>query len=424
MFQELRNMRMKLTLYYTMVLVLFTSLFIGFAFYNIFYADGFMLDRELKVTAAQVNDLNIIPELNDAPPDKKTPDDENHADAIFKFILRDENMQITQSSIRYQALLQSSQELARQSWLNQKGRWDTINLDGIKYRIYSIPFHKNNENGVVQTYCNLTMIHKFISKFSYLLIGSGMVAILFAAFIGWLLAGRAMIPVRLAWQRQKEFIADVSHELRTPLTIIQSNLDVVVADQNGNIKDNINWLQNAYSETSNMGKLVNDLLFLSRIDAQEIKFDHNEFNISSLLSELAFQFAPLFQNKNLKFSSAIEPEVKMHGDEVRIRQLVSIFLDNAFKYTPNGGSVNLKMRKTQNAMEIVVEDSGIGFDESEKEKIFMRFYRVDKARSRKLGGTGLGLAIAAWIANEHKGTIKVFSKPGKGSTFKVLFPKS
>jgi len=320
-------------------------------------------------------------------------------------------------------MFQRSQELAQQSWLNRKGRWDTINLDGIEYRIYSVPFNKNNENGVVQTYCNLTMIHKFISKLSYPLIGSGMVAILFAAFIGWLLAGRAMLPVRLAWQRQKEFIADVSHELRTPLTIIQSNLDVVVADQNGNIKDNINWLQNAYSETSNMGKLVNDLLFLSRIDAREIQFDHNEFNLSSLVSELMFQFAPLFQSKNLKFSSVIEPDVKMHGDEVRIRQMIGVFLDNAFKYTPEGGKVNLKMSKLQNAIEILVADSGMGFDESEKEKIFMRFYRIDKARSRKQGGTGLGLAIAAWIANEHKGTIKVFSKPGKGSTFKVLFPK-
>jgi len=425
MFQELRNMRLRLTLYYTLVLVLFTSLFIGFAFYNIFYADGFMLDRELKVNAGQVNHLNTIPELNDERPDKKAPDGEKHADELFKFILRDENMQITNSSFQYQAMFQRSQELAQQSWLNRKGRWDTINLDGIEYRIYSVPFHKNNENGVVQTYCNLTMIHKFISRLSYVLIGTGMIAILFAAFIGWWLAGRAIMPVRLAWQRQKEFIADVSHELRTPLTIIQSNLDVVLADQTGSIKDNINWLQNAYGETRNMSKLINDLLLMARIDAREIKFDHNEFNLSSLLKELAFQFAPLFQNKSLKFSSAIEPEVKMHGDEVRIRQMISVFLDNAFKYTPEGGSVNLKMGKAQNnAIEILVADSGIGFDESEKDKIFMRFYRIDKARSRKQGGTGLGLAIAAWIVNEHKGTIQVSSKPGDGSTFKVSFPKT
>jgi len=232
------------------------------------------------------------------------------------------------------------------------------------------------------------------------------------------------MPVKLAWQRQKEFIADVSHELRTPLTIIQSNLDVVVADQTGSIKDNINWLQNAYGETRNMGKLINDLLLMARIDAREIKFDHSEFDLSSLLNELAVQFAPLFQVKNLKFSSAIESNVKMYGDEVRIRQMVSVFLDNASKYTLDGGSVNLKMVKTQNnAIEILVADSGIGFDDSEKENIFRRFYRIDKARSRKQGGTGLGLAIAAWIVNEHKGNVQVFSKPGEGSTFKVFFPK-
>lgn len=425
MFQELRNMRMSLTLYYTLVLILFTSLFTGFAFYHIFYANEFRMDHELKVTASRVNDLHTIPELNDMPPDKADiPDDEKHAEALFKFILRDENMRITQSSIDYQALFQSSQELARECWLNQGEQWNTINLEGIEYRIFSIPFHGDNANGVVQTYCNLTMMHEFIGKFTQILITIGMVAVVLAALTGWWLAGRAMRPVRLAWQRQKEFIADVSHELRTPLTVIQSNLDVMLADQAGSIKDNITWLQNAYSETRNMGKLTNDLLLLARIDAREIHFAHNEFDLSSLLAELILQFSPLFQSKNLKFSSSIEPNVKMRGDEVRIRQMVGVFLDNASKYTAAGGNVELKLEKSQNNIEILVSDSGIGFEESEKEKIFMRFYRIDKARSRKQGGTGLGLAIAAWIVKGHKGTVQVFSKPGEGTTFRVLFPKS
>jgi len=171
-----------------------------------------------------------------------------------------------------------------------------------------------------------------------------------------------------------------------------------------------------------MGKLVNDLLLLARIDAREIKFEHNELDLSTLLDRLAFQFEPLFLSKSLNFSSDIETNVKMHGDEVRIKQMVSVFLDNASKYTHEGGSVDLKMRINQNVIEIIVADNGIGFDESEKEKIFARFYRIDKARSRKQGGTGLGLAIADWIVKKHKGTIQVFSKPGEGSTFKVILP--
>jgi two-component system sensor histidine kinase SenX3 len=102
--------------------------------------------------------------------------------------------------------------------------------------------------------------------------------------------------------------------------------------------------------------------------------------------------------------------------------MVSIFLDNASKYTPAGGSVSLNMSIIQNAIEISVADSGMGIDDSEKEKIFRRFYRIDKARSRKHGGTGLGLAIAAWIASEHKGQIQVLSKPGEGSTFRYFSP--
>jgi two-component system, OmpR family, sensor histidine kinase CiaH len=367
-----------------------------------------------------------LPVLHDVPPVKKDVpgDDNHHSEALFKFILRDENMHITGSSIRYQALFKLSQKLAQESWLEKRERWDTVNLDGIEYRIFSIPFHNDGDNGVVQTYCNLTAIHKFMSGFTYLLIASGVVAIAVAALIGWWLAGRAMLPVKLAWQRQKEFIADVSHELRTPLTVIESNLDVVVADQDGSIKENNTWLHNACSETRSMGKIINDLLLLARIDAREIQFKRNKIDLSALLLDLSFQFTPLFQSKDLEFSWDIEPNVKMHGDKVRLGQMVSVFLDNASKYTPEGGNVNLRMNKIKNVIEIQVTDNGIGFDESEKDKIFMRFYRIDKARSRKQGGTGLGLAIAAWIANEHKGNIQVFSKPGEGSTFKVLFPES
>jgi len=425
MFRELRNMRMKLNIYYTLMLVLFISMLISISYFNVHYTNKITTDRDLKVKAALVRDLNILPEFNDIPPNNgNIPTDGEYIDPLFKYILRDENMDITQSTIQNQALFEQSKKLAQQTWLNQEERWDIISLQGIDYRIFSTPFHSNEENGVVQTYCNLTMINKFISKFTNLLIATGVAAIVVAALIGWWLAGRAMMPVRHAWQRQREFIADVSHELRTPLTVVQSNLDVVLADRDGSIKDNIDWLQNAYSETDNMGKLINNLLFIARIDAREIQFKYNEFNLSDLLIQIVSRFEPMFQSKNLIFSSVIEPNVIMHSDEVLIRQMVSIFLDNASKYTPAGGSVSLKMCTLQNAIEMSVEDSGMGINDCEKEKIFRRFYRVDKARSRKQGGTGLGLAIAAWIASEHKGQIQVFSKLGEGSTFKVHFPKS
>jgi len=427
MFQELRSMRRKLTLYYALVLVLFTSIITSFVLYNVFYANGFMLDRELKVNSAQVNDLRTIPELKDMgpKPDKgHIPDEGKNADAIFKFFLRDKKMEIIQSSIHYPALFDQSRVLARKSWSNQQERWDTIHVDGVEYRFFTIPFHKSGENGIVQTYCNLTMLQQFGSRFIYLLIAVALGVILLAALVGWWLAGRAMDPVKLAWKRQKEFIADVSHELRTPLTIIQSNLDVAIADENGSVHDNMIWLQNAYSSTASMGKLVNDLLLLARIDAKDIRFEPSDFDLSCLLIELSSQFAPIFQAKNINFSLDIEDQVRMYGDPVRMRQTVSIFLDNATQYTLDGGSVSLGMKKAAHFIEIVIADSGIGFADSEKDKIFNRFYRVDKARSRKQGGTGLGLAIAAWIIEQHKGRIEVSSKDGEGSTFRVLLPLS
>ena len=427
MFEELRGMQRKLTLYYVLVLVLFASLITSFVLFNVFYANGFMLDRELKVNAAQVNDLRTIPELKDiAPkPDRAYIHDEGKkADTIFKFLLRNEKLDITQSSIHYQALFDQSRELARKSWSNQQERWDTIYVNDVKYRFFTMPFHKNGDDGIVQAYCNLTMLQQFASRFTYLLIVVALGAILLAALIGWWLAGRAMAPVKLAWKQQKEFIANVSHELRTPLTIIQSNLDVAIADEKGSIHDNMIWLQNAYNSTTSMGKLVNDLLLLARIDAKDIKFEYSDFDLSFLLTELSSQFAPMFQAKNLSFSSDIEDQVRMYGDPVRMRQMVSIFLDNAANYTLDGGSVNLRMKKTIHFIEIVIADNGIGFEDSDKDKIFTRFYRVDKARSRKQGGTGLGLAIAVWIVEHYKGHIEVASKAGEGSTFKVLLPLS
>lgn len=424
MFRELRNMRMRLNLYYTLMLVLFVSLFVGIAYFNVHYTNKMTTDRDLKVKAALVRDLNILPEFDDKPPNNgKPPGDEEDIDPLFKYILRDESMEITQSSLQNQALFEKSKELAARTWLNQEDRWDIISLQGVDYRIFTTVFHKDGENGIVQTYCNLTMINKFISKFTNLLIATGVASIVVAALLGWWLAGRAMMPVRHAWQRQREFIADVSHELRTPLTVVQSNLDVALADRDSSIKDNMDWLQNAYNETENMGKLINNLLFIARIDAREIQFKPNEFNLSDLLSQLVSRFEPLFRSKSLIFTSAIAPDVLMQSDEVLIGQMVGIFLDNAFKYTPPGGTVSLKMCSIENAIEISVTDSGIGIDDAEQEKIFRRFYRVDKARSRKQGGTGLGLAIAAWIAGEHRGRIQVFSKLGEGSTFLVHFPE-
>ncbi len=424
MFQELRSMRMRLTIYYTLVLALSSALLIGFVFYNFFYSNRFTVDRDLKVTALQVNDLDILPVLEMPPDDENIPDNEKPSDSLFKFILRDGNLNITQSSVQNNELLQSSQELARQAWLTREEHWDTVYLEGTEYRFFSVPYHKDGNNGIVQTYCNLTILHKVLNRFIYLPIASGMIAIIFAALMGWWLAGRAMMPVKLAWRRQKEFIGDISHELRTPLTVVQSNLDVAIADKEGSIKENMNWLQNAYSETENMGKLIHDLLFLARIDAREIQFDYHEFDLSALLTKLATQIAPLFQNENLNFTADIESNIQMYGDDVRIRQVVNIFLDNASKYTPGGGFVKLNMHKRQQAIEILVEDSGIGFDESEKDKIFRRFYRIDKTRSRKQGGTGLGLPIAAWIVIQHKGNIQVLSKLGEGSIFKAIFPRS
>ena len=186
MLQELRGLRIRLTFYYTLILVLFAFLFLGFDYYNLFVSNGLMVDRDLKGAADQVKDLHILP-LPDDVPQPKDPADNNkyHSEALLKFILRDENMNITKFSSDYPGLFQSSEKLAQLTWQEQEKRWDTINLDGNEYRIFSRPFHSDAANGVVQTYCNLTAIHKFLSTFIYFMGASGVAVIGIAAIIGW-----------------------------------------------------------------------------------------------------------------------------------------------------------------------------------------------------------------------------------------------
>jgi signal transduction histidine kinase len=173
-----------------------------------------------------------------------------------------------------------------------------------------------------------------------------------------------------------------------------------------------------------MGKLISELLFLAQIDARQAVLARTVFDFSALLDEIREKMEPVAESRELGFSCHFEPGMTLRGDYDRIRQLLLILLDNAFKYTPARGMVRLSARKSRGKLEVMVEDSGIGICPEEKDRIFDRFYRVDKVRSRSQGGTGLGLSIARWIADAHHGTILVESEPGHGSRFIINLPLS
>jgi signal transduction histidine kinase len=244
------------------------------------------------------------------------------------------------------------------------------------------------------------------------------------AFLGSLfMADRALVPIKKSWQRQKNFVADASHELRTPLTVIETTTDLIMSRGDQTIDSQIKWLENIQAENKVMTKLVNDMLFLARADSDQNLPEKKEFQLHYALLEAYIPFeAPAIQ-QGIQLKPFEGDAVSIYGNESRIKQLVAILIDNAIKHTPSGGYIQMTLHDKGHNVEIAVSDTGEGISDEHINKIFERFYRVDKARSRSNGSSGLGLSIAEYIVSEHRGEIKVASVVGSGTNFRVILPK-
>lgn len=261
--------------------------------------------------------------------------------------------------------------------------------------------------------------------FRWLIITSicvGLISLMLVFFISLFLANKAIKPVKTSWERQNTFVADASHELRTPLAVIISNLEIVMENENETVGSQNKWLVNIQSELERIKKLVSDLLFLARSDAKDEEMFKEAFDLSSLLYKINDIFMPLAQKKGLKLILHNKNDVTVFGNAFRIKQLITILLDNAIKYTNRGGQVELKLEVGVSSFQLSIRDTGEGIPKEHLNRIFDRFYRVDQSRSRSHGGSGLGLAIAKCIVDEHKGSIHVVSEVGKGTEFIAIFP--
>ncbi len=224
---------------------------------------------------------------------------------------------------------------------------------------------------------------------------------------------------------RKDFIANVSHELRTPVTNIQGYTETLLAgawqDQK-NLKD---FLSIIYSDTEKLANLINDILDLSKIESTDKPLQLELVNLNSLIIETIKNIKQKVDKKEIKLELNLDKNIsKIKVDKIQIQQAISNIIDNAIKYTPKQGEIKVSVRQLQNQARIDISDTGIGIPERDLERIFERFYRVDKARSRKLGGTGLGLSIAKNIILNHKGKIWCKSTEGQGATFTITLPIS
>lgn len=247
-----------------------------------------------------------------------------------------------------------------------------------------------------------------LSNFRTTLITSGLVALagLLAVFLLLLILSKRIVrPVAESYEKQRRFITDAGHELKTPLTIIGADLDLVEPELDGN-----EWLQDIRCQVRRLTGLTQDLIFLSRMEEETPPIQPIEFPLSDLTEEMAQSFQGLAKAQKKGLTLSIQPMLSYTGDEKAIRQLLSILLDNAMKYTPEEGNVEIALKKVGRMIRLSVSNTIAQPMERELlDRLFDRFYRGDQSRSSQTGGYGLGLSIAKGIVLAHKGKIRAES---------------
>lgn len=253
-------------------------------------------------------------------------------------------------------------------------------------------------------------------------IGCG-IGVLCAIASGYFLAGKALVPIKISWQKQQEFVSDASHELRTPLAVIQAKTDLLFRAPAATIQDKILDVSTISNESRRLSKLVTNLLTLARSDSNQIEMKKQSFRLDDLLKEIIQQFEEIisYQGKSVLLEAPVA--VTFFADKERIHQLIVILLDNAMKYTNEGDEILLACQQSHSSISLQVKDTGIGIQEADIPKIFDRFYQSDKARTAA-EGTGLGLSIAKWIIEKHHGKTKVQSTLGEGTIIEIIFPRA
>ncbi len=258
-----------------------------------------------------------------------------------------------------------------------------------------------------------------LNRLIFVLGAGGIFGLVLACAGGFMLSGRALGPIRRAMDAQRTFVADASHELRTPLALIRANAEILKREGAGESAESVDDI---LKETDHLNYLIGQMLALARADVRESPFADEDVDLSHLAGDVVREAQVLAREKAITLGYEGEGGLHVVGDGQRLREVLLILLDNAFKYSDEGGHVTVRLAADGSGVRLAVADNGHGIPAADLPHIFDRFYRVDKARSREMGGTGLGLAIARWIAEEHGGTIRLESTAGEGTTVTVELP--
>ena len=282
---------------------------------------------------------------------------------------------------------------------------------------------KGKQIGTLYMFKNMEFYYYAAFKTLFLLLCLAVVLYLAACYFGYWLARRNILPISQMYERQKQFTADASHEMRTPLAVMKLAVQGLREDEDSRLskfaKESVEMLD---SEADRLSRLTENLMTLARSDEDNPPAYTELVDMTALCHKVAAQLALLAEQKQIVLKQELQADLSVQGDELALSRLLIILLDNALKYSAAKTTVTLRGARVKEHLVIEVRDEGCGISDEDKTRVFDRFYRVDKARSRTQGGLGLGLSLSWAIVHQHGGSIEAFDNQPQGTVMYVQLP--
>ncbi|WP_368791122.1 sensor histidine kinase [Companilactobacillus farciminis] len=407
--------------------VLFLTL--GLIIFNLFQSSTYKsIDKDMREQIASVKKQPNMQKQDDSNPGPDHPVQQNKPNPKMPFqasilVFDDNGKLLNKSSLgnRYSALKNIN--------LNKKNinKKQTIVVHNMSFRSVLIKVSKKNNNPMYAGHYVLIMQNidtqiQTMENFEKILILTFFIFWIIALVISYFLARINMLPIVKSWKQQTEFVNDASHELRTPLTIIQGKLEYMLTKPNKKIIDEAEAISVSLDEVNRLNSLTNNLLDLARFDQATTKLNFEYTEPQLFLKDPIEPFKDIINSQSKVFQINLNHQPTLYLDRNKIKQLLIILLDNATKYTPKNGTIKIYDQIEGSKYQFIISDTGVGIKDSDKKKIFGRFYRVDKSRNQSSGGHGLGLSIAKQIVANHQGHIFVRDNLPHGSEFVVELP--
>jgi len=411
MFKELRKKFLMLNLVIITIMMLITFITIYLITYN-------NVRRDIDLELHKVSEFDKRPKDSFKGPQPNFDNIQPPMDRSLSFTLITDKEGNIISSLSIFNMDDEFYENAKKEVFSKVKNKGNLKLDGTHWAFIKL----SSITGYKIVFLDTTKQQGFLLGLIYTFSAVALITFVGIFFISSFFANKSIAPIKEAFDKQKQFVADASHELKTPLAVINTNIDLLLSNGEDTINNQSKWLYYIKSEVQRMTKLTKELLYLTQVDYSEVKMIFSDFNFSEIVESVILTMEAVIFENNISLDYNIEPNLLFHGNSEELRQVIMILIDNALKYTNPKGNVSVNFKKYNNNLLLAVTNSGEGIPPEYMDRIFDRFYRVDKSRSRNSGGYGLGLPIAKTIVEQHGGKISVQSLVHESTTFTIELP--